>query len=166
MLIIHSLQEVYEYVDISSFDCGNHALNEYLKKYAKQDVNRYLAKCFLATSNDNTLIGYYTLSSLSMLVDDIPQELISYKLPYRQIPMVLLGRLAVDKRFQGQGFGSELLVDAMKKVLDSPIGAFAILVRPKDENAKNFYAYHGFKILPDNIHMIIPVKVYKKLFQL
>jgi len=122
--------------DRRSFDCGVPPLNQYLSRHAGQDVRRYVASCFVATdSGTPTIAGYYTLSAGSILLPDLPQPIVK-KLPrYPDVPVVRIGRLAVDRRHQGAGLGAALLVDALRRSFRSPIVVFAAIVDSKDESA-------------------------------
>jgi GNAT superfamily N-acetyltransferase len=99
--------------------------------------------------DDNHIIGFYTLSASSVNVSDLPIELIK-KLPkYPLIPVALLGRLAIDKKYQGQGLGDFLLIDALKRSLElsKQIGIMAVVVDAINESAYHFYQQYGFKRL-------------------
>lgn len=88
--------------DRSSFDCGVPALNHYLQHQLSQDTKRRLAYGYLALDDNDTIMGYYTLSAYAIPFDEISVEL-SKKLPhYNPLPAILMGRLAVDNRYHGQ----------------------------------------------------------------
>lgn len=98
----------------ADFSCGKDTLDAYLHKQAKQDIKRKLSVCFVVNDEETNLIkGYYTLSNSSIPLDYIPEH-IKKKLPgsYKTIPAILLGSVAIDKRFQGHGSGRLLLIDA------------------------------------------------------
>ena len=150
------------------FDCGKELLNNYLRNQAGQDVKRKLSACFVLIENETNLIkGYYTLSNNSISLNDF-FFFFQKKLPksYRSIPTTLLGRLAIDKKFQGQGIGKILLIDALKRSyeISHEIGSFGIVVDPIDEEAKNFYQKYDFIELPDSKKMFIATKTLKELF--
>lgn len=150
------------------FDCGKDLLNNYLKNQAGQDIKRKLSACFvLADSETNIIKGYYTLSNNSIPLNSFPED-IQKKLPksYTSIPTTLLGRLAIDKKFQGKGIGKILLIDALKRSYDisKEIGSFAIVVDPIDKEAERFYEKYDFIYLPDSEKMIISTKTLKLLF--
>ena len=100
----------------AEFGCGNEALDRYLHRQAGQDARRLVAAVFVLYDAEADLIaGYYTLNASSIAPTDLPAEL-ARKLPrYEALPAVLLGRLAVDARYQGQGLGALLLFDALKR---------------------------------------------------
>lgn len=151
-----------------SFDCGYPLLDNYLKKQAKQDVNRDLSACYVWLSDDSTtVVGYYTLSGHSIRRDDFPDQL-SGKMPpgYADLPAILLGRLAVDKTMQRKRIGELLLLDALKRCffLSQEMGIMAVFVDPIDEKASLFYEKYRF-IRLSNGKMFIAMKTLKELFQ-
>lgn len=162
-LQIQVLQKKY---DKSKFDCGHSLLDEYIKKQAKQDVNRDLSACFVLVNDENVVKGYYTLSANSIKRDDFPEPL-QRKLPpsYSDIPTILLGRLAIDKTSKGNGFGEILLIDALTRSLkiSESLGTIAVIVDPIDENAQNFYTKYGFILLPTSGKMFLPMKTIKDI---
>src|SRR4051794_29986736 len=93
--------------DKKSFACGKDLLDSYLHRQAKQDVKRKLSACFVLVEEEGKKVkGYYTLSSASIQRSMLPEEVIK-KLPpsYTDLPATLLGRLAVDNHYKGQGLG-------------------------------------------------------------
>jgi ribosomal protein S18 acetylase RimI-like enzyme len=106
--------------------------------------------CFVALTGGQRVAGYYTLSSASLVLADLPDGA-SKKLPrYPTVPAVRMGRLAVDQDFHGQGLGSALLADALNRAARSEIAAYALIVDAKDESAAAFYRHHGFIALPNS----------------
>jgi len=153
----------------SDFSCGKEMLDTYIQKQANQDVKRKLSACFVINETETNLIkGYYTLSNNSVASEFIPEQ-IRKKLPrsYETIPTTLLGRLAIDDRFQGQGIGKLILIDALKRSyeISKTIGSFAVVVDPIDQEAENFYNKYGFIKLPDSGKMFLPMKTISQLFE-
>ena len=151
------------------FSCGKEMLDNYLKKQANQDTKRKLSACFVLNDEaTNLLKGYYTLANNSIPQNLIPTEF-REKLPksYISIPTTLLGRLAIDNRFQGKGIGKLLLIDALKRSyeISKSIGSFAVIVDPLDEDAEKFYDKYGFINLPDSGKMFLPMNTIKTLFE-
>ena len=150
------------------FDCGKELLNDYLKTQAGQDVKRKLSACFvLADSETKVIQGYYTLSNNSIPLSSFSEQ-IQKKLPksYNSIPTTLLGRLAIDKKYQGKGIGKIILIDALKRSfgISNEIGSFGIIVDPIDEEAKGFYQKYDFIELPNSGKMFIATQTLKELF--
>lgn len=151
------------------FSCGKEILDKYLQNQANQDVKRKLSACFVLNDEESNLLkGYYTLSNNSIPLGMIPIEF-QKKLPksYSSIPTTLLGRLAIDNRFQAKGIGKLLLIDALKRSyeISKTIGSFAVIVDPLDEDAIQFYGKYGFIILPDSGKMFLPMNTIKSLFE-
>ena len=124
------------------FNSGSVPLDKYFKENVTQDTRNNLAKCYVAMSGDR-IAGFYTLSASNIDLRDLSEDR-QKRLRYRQIPSVRIGRLAVDLEFQMKGLGGELLADALTRIMDGPIGVYALEVDAKDETAKGFYLHHGF----------------------
>jgi len=151
------------------FSCGKSMLDSYLYNQAGQDVKRKLSACFVLNDmGTNHIKGYYTLSNSSIPIELIPESF-RKKLPksYSAIPTTLLGRLAVDSRFQGLKLGRFLLIDALKRSyeISESIGSFAVIVDPLDDEAKKFYLQYGFIELPDSGKMFLPMNTIKQLME-
>ena len=133
--------------DRTAFHCGAEALDRYLRQQARQDADRRVAAPFVAVRPPDTrVLGYYTLSASVLTLADLPEDL-ARKLPrYPQLPVTLLGRLAVDQSTKGQGLGEHLLLDALHRCLAhaDQIAAMAVVVDAKDESAAAFYRHYGF----------------------
>jgi GNAT superfamily N-acetyltransferase len=133
--------------DRTAFHCGAEALDRYLKQQARQDADKRVAAPFVAVRlPDTVVLGYYTLSASVLTLIDLPDEL-ARKLPrYPQLPVTLLGRLAVDQSTKRQGLGEHLLLDALHRSLAhaDQIAAMAVVVDAKDESAAAFYRHYGF----------------------
>lgn len=142
------------------FHCGKAMLDNYLYTQASQDVKRKLCVVFVMV-DDTILKGYYTLSNASIPAELMP-EAIKKKMPgsYKSLPVTLLGRLAIDEKFKGQGLGSILLIDALKRsfsVANQSLGSIGVVVDPLDEGALTFYKKFGFILLPDSGKMFMPM---------
>lgn len=131
--------------DRASFSCGNERLDRYLVAQAGQDVRRKIANCFVACEPGVTVIaGYYTFSAASIALNELDDAL-QRRLPrYQQVPAALIGRLAVDRRYQSRELGSALLIDAAERAAHSDAAVYALLVDAKDEQAAAFYRKHEF----------------------
>jgi predicted GNAT family N-acyltransferase len=162
-LIIEKLNKEHKKSD---FDCGYVLLNNYIQKQAKQDVTRDLSVCYVLIDANKKVVGYYTLSGNSVDRNDFPNELIQKMPPsYENLPTILLGRLAIDNQLKGKGFGSILLIDALKKcvAIAESLGILAVVVDPIDLNATAFYNKFGFITIPSNNKMFIPIKTVEQI---
>ncbi|HXG65015.1 MAG TPA: GNAT family N-acetyltransferase [Blastocatellia bacterium] len=148
--------------DRNSFDCGEPSLNTYLRQYARQNDERGLGRTYVAVEPGETRVeGYYTLSTGAVTFEQVPE-----KLPRYPIPVVHMGRLAVDLRAQGKGLGELLLIDALKRAAQAAeqLGIYAVEVRALNERARDFYLKYGFTpLLDDELHLYLPMKVIRKL---
>ncbi len=136
--------------DRARFSCGQSDLDDWFRLRAGQDERRNVARVFVAVDADRGVIGFYSLSSLSLSLENLPEE-VAHKLPrYDAIPAALIGRLARDERVRGQGVGELLLADAIQRILGAgrSIAVFAIVVDAKDERAVAFYKAFGFRVFP------------------
>ncbi len=135
----------------AAFDCGEKALDEYLQRYATQDIKRGVARAFVASpaGQPQAIAGFYTLSAGSIAAETLPEEW-RKKLPRYPVPVALLGRLAVSRQFHGQGLGAILLADACKRVAaaSQTLAMAAIIVDAKSPKAAAFYRHFGFIELP------------------
>ena len=152
--------------DRKGFDCGVEALNLYLQRGANQDQRRSLTKIYVLAEEER-VVGYYSISAHSVLRDNLPDDI---KLAsYRDIPFLLLGRLAVDKNYQGQGYGDALIFHAFKTTLDAAekVGILGMVVDAKDETAASFYDGFGFKRLRvSKNRLVLPLSVMESLVKL
>jgi ribosomal protein S18 acetylase RimI-like enzyme len=144
------------------FRCGVDALDTYLKRQANQDIKRRINRVFVARWPDNqrVVVGYYSLSALSVEHDQLPTSL-SHKLPRYPIPCALIGRLAVDKPSQGMGIGRLMLADAIKRIqsIQHQIAIYALIVDALDDNAVQFYQRYGFRTLSKSSkRMFLPLR--------
>jgi predicted GNAT family N-acyltransferase len=140
------------------FSCEEPSLENYLKKQAGQDVKRKVAACFVLEGENEIIKGYYTLSSDNIDRTIIPVEL-QKKMPYKTLPVTLLGRLARDVNYKGQGLGELLLADALKRAYAATvtIGACAVVTDPLSEHARKFYGGFGFISLESG-RMFVPMQ--------
>lgn len=128
------------------FSCGVAALDVYLVRQANQDIRRRVSACYVAVEvSSNRLAGYYTLAAGGVPLTDLP-DVLTKRLPrYPSVPVVRVGRLAVDQAFQGQKLGGALLADAAVRAKRSEVAVYALVVDAKDDAAAEFYRHHGLQ---------------------
>ena len=155
--------------DRASFSCGSAALDRYLQLQARQDAEKSVAAPFVLTVPPALrVLGYYTLSASLVNTSDLPGTL-AKKLPrYPQLPVTLLGRLAVDRSMKGKGVGQHLLMDALRRCLGAAANnaAMAVLVDAKDDAAEAFYRHFSFLPLQQQPRrLFLPMNVIAGLFE-
>lgn len=160
----YEIRALDKHIDTSVFECGSVPLNEYIRRYASQDVRKNIARIFVATPEDEPqkLSGFYTLSASSVSCSSLPEAL-ARKLPRYPIPVALIGRLAVDRHFQGVGLGSILLADACQKVAQASavLAVAGIIVDAKDGTAISFYEHFGFTLLAGHTdRLLLPASAF------
>lgn len=153
--------------DRTAFHCSAEALDRYLKRQARQDAEKRVAAPFVAVSQPDTrVLGYYTLSASVLTLADLPDDL-ARKLPrYPQLPVTLLGRLAVDQSARGIGLGEHLLLDALNRSLThaDQIAAMAVVVDAKNEATAAFYRHYGFAPLQARpSRLFLPMRLVAQL---
>ena len=151
----------------SVFCCGVGMLDTYIQKQASQDNKRNVSRIFVATTQDQpeAILGYYTLSTLSLAVNDMPEAYMR-KLPKHPIPTALIGRLAVGQQAQGNGIGKMLVIDAINRIvsISQDIAVYAIVVDAIDHAATKFYTQFGF--MPLNMktrRLFVPLRTVMML---
>jgi ribosomal protein S18 acetylase RimI-like enzyme len=144
------------------FDCGYLALNDYIKKYAKQNHEKGIAKTFVAIDDSSSLRvdGFYTLSASTIEFESLPDT--SQKgIPAYPVPAILIGKLAVDTTAKGQGLGTALLVDALLRSVKASqdVAVFAVRVDAIDSTARDFYLKYEFIPFQDHpLSLFLPIK--------
>jgi len=151
-----------------SFDCGDENLNRYLREQARQDAERRVAAPFVLIHPDSqSVVGFYTLSASIIPMDELPPELMMRLPRYGQMPVTLLGRLAVDRSVGGQGVGEFLLVDALRRCLEATqqIASMAVIVEAKNQQAESFYRYFDFQPFQQTpLRLFLPMEQIARLF--
>jgi GNAT superfamily N-acetyltransferase len=162
------IEALASYHDRTAFSCGDEALDRYLLRHAGQDARKHVAATFvLVEMNRPAVLGFYTLSATSLRLNDLPESTIK-KLPkYPIVPAILLGRLAVDQKNRGMGYGEILLIDALKRCMSTRnIGWAAVIVDAKDERAIAFYEHHHFiRLSPSAYRLFLPRFTIASLLQ-
>jgi GNAT superfamily N-acetyltransferase len=149
---------------MEGFDCGREELNRYLLRYAWQNQQAGAAQTYVARLGDS-VIGYHTLAVGQVSREEVPARL-TKGLARHPVPIMLLARLAVDRRGHGQGVGKALLKDAMLRTLQAAdiAGIRAFAVHAKDEEARSFYQKFDFIPSPaDPMHLFVLLKDVRRI---
>jgi GNAT superfamily N-acetyltransferase len=138
--------------DVSGFDCGKAPLDEFLKRYALTNQANSSARTYVTLGESGEVLGYYSLAMGSVAYDEAPER-VAKGLARHDIPVVVMGRFAVDQRARGKGLGRALFFDALLRALraSEAIAARAFFVHAKDEEARAFYERFGMVAAPDSL---------------
>lgn len=133
---------------LTQFDCGEEVLNQWLKRNALKNQISQGSRTFVVCDSQKNVVAYYAMASGAITHCQATGN-IRRNMP-EPIPVIVLGRLAVDKRLQGQHFGAALLKDALlrAKSVSAQIGVRALLVHALNQQAKDFYLNYGFQASP------------------
>jgi GNAT superfamily N-acetyltransferase len=156
----YKIEKISAKHDRDDFDCEEESLNDFLKRFARQNDEKGFGRTYVAVlQNDTKIYGYYTILSGAVKFDNMPE-----KLPRYPVPVIHFGRLAIDKSAKSQGLGKALLFDALKRAesLAEHLGIFAVEVYALTPQAKEFYLKYGFKkLLDDGLHLYITMKTVR-----
>jgi GNAT superfamily N-acetyltransferase len=144
---------------VDGFDCGKEDLNRFLNRQAWNNQQAHGAQTYVL-AKDLVVVAYYSLAA-SAVSHDEATERVKRGLARHPIPVILLARLAIDLSLRGKGIGPALLKDALLRVAQAAdmIGARALLVHAKDDNARGFYEHFDFEPSPsDPYHMLLIMK--------
>jgi GNAT superfamily N-acetyltransferase len=151
------------------FECGEPALDEWLKRHARGAHAADSARVFVTTVEDGaTVVGYYALAAAQVAPEDATARALKGQPRARPVPAVLLARLAVDRKHQGAGLGRSLLQDVLLRCVQAAdaIGARILLVHAKHDAAKAWYTQHGFLESPtDPFHLLMLMKDVRAFLQ-
>ena len=142
-----TIRRLEEFDEVENFDCGDQPLNNYLKRHAwtnQQKISIGVTYVAVDESAPRTVLGYFTLATSSAPRDRLPRKYVRGLPPY-DLPLILLARLAVDKRFSSRGLGHALLSEALKitvRVADE-VGCRCIITDAYPDKA-GWYARYGF----------------------
>ena len=153
--MINSIEPLGKH-DRAAFSCGVAPLDDWFRQRAGQDEKRNVARVFVAVDDRLGVVGFYSLSSFTLALAEVPAEYAKRLPRYDAIPAALIGRLARDERVRGEGVGDLLLADAIRRILDAArsLAIFAIVVEAKDDRAGTFYRSFGFEVFPNHPHRL------------
>ena len=147
-------------IDRRAFTCGNEEMDFYFREIVSQDVRNRLASCTLLMDEDGkTIIGFFTLSQDSIDRNLLPED--PQKGVYSRIPITLLGRIAVDCRFQKTGRSDDLIAKALEIIENSRIGSIGLLAEPK-AHMESFYQRMSFEPILNAMGEQVFIKFLKK----
>jgi GNAT superfamily N-acetyltransferase len=154
---------------VDDFQCGEPALDEWLKRHARAAQASGSARVFVTTIEDGTtVVGYYALAAAQVAPEDATARALQGQPRARPVPAILLARLAVDGKHQGEGLGRSLLQDVLLRCAQAAdaIGARLLLVHAKHDAAKRWYTQYGFEESPsDPLHLLMLMKDVRAFLQ-
>lgn len=145
--------------DLASFESGHDSLDEWLRRRARANQVSGASRTYVVCEGER-VVGYYRLSSGALAVSDAPGA-IRRNMP-DPVPMAVLGRLAIDRNWQGKGIGKALLQDAVLRTLQAAhiMGIRGLLVHAISDEAKAFYEHYGFAASPANpMTLVLSLKI-------
>lgn len=145
---------------LEGFDCSEPALNEWLTRRALGNQAAGTSRTWIVTYKPTGIVVAYYASSAASVMRAAATQSIARDQP-SELPAILLGRMAVDRRHQGKRLGAAMLKHFMKKAIEvsEMVGVRLVLVHAKDERVKDFYRHHGFiesPINPLTLMMLLP----------
>ncbi len=159
-----SIEQLSSDHDRRSFTCGVGALDEYLRRFARQHAAANISRTYVAVDGA-TIYGYYSLAMAGIRRDHLPAKHTD-RFPNFPLPVARLARLAVAEIHQRKGLGELLLADALQRCLrlSDEIGMVGVVVDAKDEHARGWYERYEFERLPDSpLTLWIPTASIRKL---
>ena len=154
--------------DRESFDCGEAALNEFLRRHARKSHEQGGAKTFLAISDsDASVLGFYSLSSASVEFARTP-EVTSKGLARHDVPGFRLASLAVDLKVQKQGLGGQLLLAAGRRCLMAAqeVGGLILVIDAKNEKVARWYASYGaLPLLDSPLSLVLQLSIIEAVLK-
>ena len=150
--------------NVTSFDCGQPALNQFLQRFALINQKANSAQTYVCC-RDGAVAGFYSLA-VGRVGPAAAADRVVKGLARHPVPVMILARLAVDRDHQGSGRGRALLKDALLRTMQAAdiAGIRALLVHAKDDTARNLYLGWGFEPSPtDPYHLFLLLKELKQL---
>jgi len=151
--------------DRRSFSCGEPALDEYLRRFARQHAEAKISRTYVGAKGDR-ILGFYSLAMSAITKQQLPAQYQKH-FPNYPVPMARLARLCVDQHQQGKGLGKLLLMDALFRCyrFSEEIGSVGVVVDAKHERAQSFYRQFNFESFPDSpLTLWLPVAAIAGLF--
>lgn len=156
--------------DLAGFESGEPALDDWLGRHARSSHAAGAARVYVTTEADgpHRVVGYYALCAAQLVPQNATERLMKGQPARRPVPVILLARLAVDRRHQNRRLGSSLLKDAMLRVLQAAkaVGVRALVVQAKHDRVRASYQQYGFEPSPtDPLHLILLLKDLKQFLR-
>ena len=160
MMAVTPPRPLVEGDDLAYFDCGRESLNAWFRRHAwGNHVSGVSRVNVIADAGSGRIVGYVTLSAAQIERAFLPKP--QQRNRPDPVPVTLLGQLAVDKDYQGQGHASSLLLFALKTALHASqtVGSLGVITHPLDDDVRRFYVRWGFQGLPFDPHHAMLVRM-------
>ena len=147
---------------LDDFDCGKDQLNEWLRSHALDNEGK-ASRTYVVDKTTMQVLAYYTLALGSVIRAEVPRNEPIMAMP-NPVPVMVLGRLAVDRRHSRRGIGPHMLKEAIQRTLlvEREAGALALIVHAIDDAAVGFYAKYGFQVFPAGTRtMFLPIETIR-----
>ena len=165
-MTIFSIEKLARHHAVDNFDCGEEALNSFLKRFAFPNQQANASQTYVGLA-DSSVIGFYTLVVGEVSYEDAPERL-KKGLARHPVPLMLLARLAISQTAQGKGVGAGLLKDAMSRTMEAAdiAGIRAMAAHAKNNKARSFYEHFGFIASPtDPLHLFVLIKDLRQMMK-
>lgn len=151
--------------DRKAFDCGDEDVSRFLREKALQDQERDLSRTMVLVNSKvskTTIVGYHTLVMTQVQQEEIPNDRPRIR---RGIPVILLGQLGVDVKYQGQGLSDLLLTDVQARVdeISRKVGVRALMLDARNERLAAVYEKHDFIRFPNSLRMFKSIQAIRHL---
>jgi GNAT superfamily N-acetyltransferase len=148
-----------------SFDCGDEEVTRFLREKAMQDHERDLSRTMVLIEPEESpkrIIGYHTLVMTQVKQEEIPNDRPRIT---RGIPVILLGQLGIDVKYQGRGLGDILLMDVQARTdeISRKVGIRALMLDARNERLAEWYGKHDFIRFPESLRMFKRIEEIRKL---
>lgn len=161
--------------DRTAFSCGVEQVDNFFKRTANKLAKADNARVYVMTAPDGAIIGFYALNAHAIDYQDLPKKYARTRPAHGSIPAAFLSMIGVDQRYSGQGFGGDLLVDALLRVAQAAehVGIAVVVLDVLDdgnpeliERRIKLYAGYGFQPLPSNpLRMYLPVATIMEMLE-
>jgi GNAT superfamily N-acetyltransferase len=148
-----------------SFDCGDEDVTRFLREKAMQDHERDLSRTMVLVDPEESpkrIIGYHTLVMTQVKQEEIPNDRPRIT---RGIPVILLGQLGIDMKYQGRGLGDILLMDVQARTdeISRKVGIRALMLDARNERLAEWYGKHDFIRFPQSLRMFKRIEAIRSL---
>ena len=154
-----SSEPIGDHHDVSEFSCGNDALDQWLRQHALRAQRAGVSRTTVwVAPRERTVVAYHAIAPTQFARVDLPSR--SLSAGYSMIPGFLIRRLALTRSLHGLGLGSELLLDALERILEAAdiTGGRLIAVDALDADAECFYVHHDFQPIPGSARLVMKIE--------